>query len=213
MYRALPRANMVRELRLRTSSYTIFSNGGPKAKEPAVPITPTKMTTCMSRRNPLRNSTRSPCAASRASRGSNAACTAWNRNNGTRDSRTPLPKAVTNSDCSLVAKILIAMGPALTRPAPINEPSSSQPRFGVTSLHGATGPGVVLISPRNQTTSTPERGERAISIAYAPTLVMPICQNRMHPTIRTNPSAPMTIPYEANRPCPEQIPRARWVGA
>ncbi len=59
----------------------------------------------------------------------------------------------------------MAIGPALTSPAPINEPRSSQPRFGVTSDQGASGPGSVASCPRSPTMITPLSGDRAMSIA------------------------------------------------
>ncbi len=50
---------------------------------------PTASTSTIRRRSPARNSSSSPVAARRLRRGSRAACTAWNMNNGMRASRTP----------------------------------------------------------------------------------------------------------------------------
>ena len=41
----------------------------------------------------------------------------------------------------------MAIGPALSSAAANTEPSSSQPRFGVTSPHAASGPGSVRSAP------------------------------------------------------------------
>ena len=213
MYTALPRASRVSVLRSRPPSYTTSRTAGPNANEATVPNNPTLTTTSIRRRNPARNSSRSFWAASRAKRGRSAACTAWNKKSGTRASSTPLPKRVTFSASSLAANTSMAIGPAFTNPAPITEPRRSQPRLGVTSLHGASGPGLVTSWRRAHTIRTPDKGERATRSAYAPTLVTSSCHKITQPTTRTKPSAPITMPYAAKRPSPEQMPRARWVGA
>ena len=98
------------------------------------------MTVCTSRRKPRRNSAISPIAARRASFGSSAACTAWNRNSGTRATSTPALNALTRGCSAGVARRLAARGPAFTSAAASTEPASSQPRFGVSSRHDASGP-------------------------------------------------------------------------
>ena len=56
-----------------------------------------------------------------------------------RASSTPYVNRVTRCFWSSLASNVAASGPALTRAAANTEPSSSQPRFGVTSAHVDSG--------------------------------------------------------------------------
>ena len=54
----------------------------------------------------------------------------------------------------------MAIGPAFSSTAANTDPSSSQPRFGVTSLHGASGPSVgAQRAARRHEPEADERGE------------------------------------------------------
>ena len=107
----------------------------------------------------------------------------------------------------------MAIGPALSRAAANTEPSSSQPRLGVTSSHGASGPGSVTSARREYTYPIPISGARATAKPYGPAAVIPTRARITHRTMRTTPSLPITMAYSRKRPDPEQMPRARWAGA
>ncbi len=69
-------------------------------------------------------------------------------NSGMRASRTPYANCVTRASSASLASSVVAIGPAFSSVAAKTEPSSSQPRFGVTSAHDASGPGAVANRPR-----------------------------------------------------------------
>jgi hypothetical protein len=120
---------------------------------------------------------------------------------------------VTSSFWSSSASRLAATTPALSRPAEKIEPSSSHPRFGVTSFQLASGPGDVLSRPRDATMPTPTSGANPTANAYGPADEIPIAASTTHKMMRTTPSEPITKAYAWNRPVPEQTPRARCAGA
>ena len=126
---------------------------------------------------------------------------------------TALPNRVTSSGGASWPRMSTVIGPAFTSAAANSEPRRSQPRFGVTSAHDACGPSSVFSFPVSAAITTPTTGESAIVSAYAPMLVTPAIQSAAQLSTRIAPSSPMINPYEPNRAFPEQIPRARCIGA
>src|SRR5262245_14945526 len=99
----LPAASMASSPRLIDLSKKSCTAHGPSTNAPTTPITPTATTISTSLRRPLRKSSYSPAPASRASFGSSAACTAWNRMIGTRARKKPDTNAATAACCASVA--------------------------------------------------------------------------------------------------------------
>ena len=91
------------------------------------------------------------------------------------------------------ASSVVAIGPALSSAAANTDPSSSQPRFGVTSPHDASGPGSVRRLPLEYTYPTPTSGARATANPYGPVAATPATARTTHSTMRTTPSVPRTM--------------------
>ena len=127
------------------------------------------------RRSPARNSTSSLRAASLDSRGSSAACTAWNMNSGIRASRTPYANWVTSSASSVVGEQGGGNDTGVEERGGEHR-ADQQPAEVRRDLVPARppGPGRVLRCPRAATKPTATSGASATANPYGPAVVMPM---------------------------------------
>ena len=113
---------------------------------------------------------------------------AWNRNSGMRAVCRPLRNWPAAACWLLVARRPTAMVPPWTTSEIEAVPSSSQPRFWVSSPQGAAGPGSSRPCWRHRATATAMKGVTAMTIPHGPAAMTPSRPRMAASTTRATPS-------------------------